>query len=137
MEVTGLGSAILNFSLYFALSVSALIIFKAVFPLITPHNEWELIKEKQNVAASIAFGGAILGYAIALYGAASNSVDLIDFVIWMGIAFLAQMIAFAIIRFIFMPKVVARIENNEVSAGIIVAAFSIAVGLLNAACMTY
>jgi putative membrane protein len=36
-----------------------------------------------------------------------------------------------------MPKIAERIEQNEVSAGIMLAALSIAVGLLNAACMTY
>jgi putative membrane protein len=36
-----------------------------------------------------------------------------------------------------MPKIAERINNNEVSAGIILGSMSVAVGMLNAACMTY
>ena len=53
------------------------------------------------------------------------------------VALVAQTLAFLIVRFVFMPKIVSRIENNEVSAGVILAAVSISVGMLNAACMTY
>lgn len=137
MELTEQLLALGSFALYFAVSLILLVVFKHLYPLITPHNEWQLIKEKQNTAAAIALGGAILGFALALGGAASNSVGILDYLIWAVIALLAQMLAFIVIRFVFMPKIVARIENDEVSAGIMVAVFSVAVGLLNAACMTY
>ncbi|GAL04316.1 membrane protein [Photobacterium aphoticum] len=52
-------------------------------------------------------------------------------------ALIAQLIAFAILRFGFMPKIVERIEAGEIPAGILMAAVSVSVGLLNAACMTY
>ena len=129
--------AITNFSLYFFGSLAALLIFKFVYTTITPHDEWVLIKENKNTAAAIGFGGGILGFALALAGAASNSVSLLDFATWAVVALVAQTLAFAIPRFIFMPAIVKRIEQGEVSAGIMLAAVSIAVGILNAACMTY
>lgn len=97
-------SAIGNFALYFAIATSLLIIFKVIYAAITPHNEWKLIKEETNTAAAIAFGGAIVGFAIALSGAISNSVDLIDFVIWAAISLLAQLLAFAVVRFCLCQK---------------------------------
>ena len=130
-------NAIGNFALYFSIAVVALMLFKVIYAAITPHDEWQLIKEEANTAAAIAFGGAILGFAIALAGAISNSVDLIDFLIWGAIALLAQLAAFALVRFIFMPKIVARIQNNEVSAAIVLLAVSVSVGLLNAASLSY
>ncbi|ASP37777.1 hypothetical protein CHH28_03400 [Bacterioplanes sanyensis] len=130
-------NAIGNFALYFSIAVVALMLFKVIYAAITPHDEWQLIKEEANTAAAIAFGGAILGFAIALAGAISNSVDLIDFLIWGAIALLAQLVAFALVRFIFMPKIVARIQNNEVSAAIVLLAVSVSVGLLNAASLSY
>lgn len=130
-------NGLLNFAIYFAVSLVLLVVFKFIYALVTPHDEWALIKEDQNVAASVAFGGAILGFALALASAASNSVSLVDFVIWGGVALVAQIFAFGVVRFGFMPKIVERVENNEISAGIMLAAISIAVGLLNAACMTY
>lgn len=126
-----------NFALYFGLSIVFLFIFKLVYALVTPHYEWKLVKEEKNVAAAIGFGGAIIGFAIALGSAASNSVAVVDFAIWALVAVIAQSLAFAILRFSFMPKIAERINNNEVSAGVMLASMSIAVGLLNAACMTY
>lgn len=137
MENTTLLTSVLQFSLYFGVSLLFLVIFKYVYKFITPHDEWKLIKEEKNTAAAIGFGGAIVGFAIALSGAASNSVSLVDFAIWGLVAFIAQSIAFALVRFGFMPTLIVRIEANEISAGIMLAATTIAVGLLNAACMSY
>jgi len=132
-SLAGLGS----FALYFGLSIVFLFIFKLIYALVTPHDEWKLVKEEKNVAAAIGFGGAIVGFAIALGSAASNSVAIVDFVIWGGVAIVAQSLAFALLRFTFMPRIAQRINENEVSAGVMLACMSIAVGLLNAACMTY
>ncbi|MBB3063445.1 MULTISPECIES: DUF350 domain-containing protein [Microbulbifer] len=130
-------TGIVHFAAYFGLSLVLLIAFKFLYTLVTPHDEWKLIKEQKNTAAAIGFGGAVLGFAIALGGAASNSVSLLDFATWALIALIAQLLAFAIIRFGFMPRIVARIEEGEISAGIMLAATTIAVGVLNAACMSY
>ncbi len=132
-SLAGLGS----FAMYFGLSIVFLFVFKLVYALVTPHDEWKLVKEDKNVAAAIGFGGAIIGFSIALGSAASNSVALIDFGIWALVALVAQSLAFAILRFSFLPTIAERINNNEVSAGVMLASMSIAVGLLNAACMTY
>lgn len=128
---------LLDFAIYFGVSILLLLTFKFVYTLITPHDEWKLVKEEQNTAAAIGFMGAVIGFSLALASAASNSESLIDFVVWGLVALVAQTIAFAIVRFIFMPKIVQRINDNEVSAGIVLAGTSVAVGLLNAACMTY
>jgi putative membrane protein len=137
MENYDLLTGVMHFALYFGVAIIFLIIFKSVYALATPHAEWKLIKEEKNTAAAIGFGGAIVGFALALSGAVSNSGDLIDFAIWGVIALVAQIISFSIVRFVFMPKITTRIENNEVSAGIVLGATNVAVGLINAACMTY
>ncbi|MAX43435.1 MAG: hypothetical protein CL589_12490 [Alteromonadaceae bacterium] len=126
-----------NFAMYFAISIVYLFIFKIVYAFVTPHDEWKLVKEQQNVSAAIGFGGAMIGFSLALASAASNSLGLIDFTLWGVIAVIAQSFAFALLRFTFMPKIAERINNNEISAGVMLAAVSVAVGLLNAACMTY
>lgn len=126
-----------SFAMYFAISIVYLFIFKIVYAFVTPHDEWKLVKEQQNVSAAIGFGGAMIGFSLALASAASNSLGLVDFTIWGVVAVLAQSFAFALLRFTFMPKIAERISNNEISAGVMLAAVSVAVGLLNAACMTY
>ena len=137
MEQLDLYTAILNFVVYFGLSILFLIVFKFIYTLVTPHDEWQLIKQDKNVAAAIGFGGAIIGFALALASAATNSVSLIDFAVWGAVALFAQLFAFALLRYGFMPKIVQRVEENEISAGIILAAVNIAIGLLNAASMSY
>lgn len=128
---------ILNFAIYFSTSVALLVVFKLVYTLLTPQDEWRLVKEEQNTAAAIGLVGAIIGFALAVAGAAANSISLVDFLIWGFVALVAQSLAFAVVRFVFMPKIVQRINDNEISAGIILGGTSVAVGLLNAACMTY
>lgn len=132
-SISGLG----NFALYFGVSVVLLFVFKVVYAFVTPHNEWELVKVHKNQAAAIGFGGAMIGFSIALAGAVANSEFLVDFVVWGVVAIIAQSLAFALLRFTFMPKIAERIDKNEISAGTILAAVSISVGLLNAACMSY
>lgn len=130
-------AGLLNFSLYFAVSIILLFAFKILYAFVTPHDEWKLVKEQQSTAAATGFAGAIVGFAIALAGAASNSESLLDFSVWAVVALVAQLLAFALLRFTFMPAIAERINNNEVSAGIMLAGMSVAVGLLNAACMSY
>lgn len=137
MDQQDLLSSVINFSIYFGLALLFVIIFKVIYGFLTPHDEWKLIKEDKNNAAAIGFGGAIIGFSIALAGAASNSVSLLDFSTWGVVALIAQSLAFLVVRFIFMPKIVSRIIANEVSAGIMLGATSVSVGLLNAACMAY
>jgi len=132
-SLAGLGA----FLLYFSLSLAFLMLFKFIYVRFTPHDEWKLVKDQQNIAAAIGLSGSILGYCLAIAGAASNSVNLVDFAIWGVVALIAQLIAFIIVRFGFMPKIVERIEAGEIPAGILMAATSVSVGLLNAACMTY
>ncbi|WP_261842217.1 DUF350 domain-containing protein [Aliamphritea ceti] len=126
-----------NFALYFAVAIGLLLAFKFIYALITPYDEWKLVREEQNVAAATGFTGAIIGFSLALASAAANSISLLDFAIWGVIGLVAQILAFMILRFVFMPKLVQRIKDNEISAGIMLGGLSVAVGLLNAACMTY
>ncbi|WP_419174268.1 DUF350 domain-containing protein [Desulfosediminicola sp.] len=130
-------TGLLNFTLYYGIALVLLVVFKFIYTWITPHDEWALIKEEKNTAAAIAFGGAIIGFAIALGGAATNSVSIADFILWAIVALGAQILAFGLVRFVFMPKIISRIKNDEISAAVMLCAISIAAGILNAACMSY
>jgi putative membrane protein len=129
-------AGLVDFVMYFAMCIAFLVMFKLVYIRFTPYDEWKLVKEN-NMTAAVALSGSFVGYSIAISGAASNSVNLVDFLIWGVVAFIAQLLAFLVVRFIFLPKITERIQNNEISAGIVLASVSISVGMLNAACMTY
>ncbi|ERT11460.1 DUF350 domain-containing protein [Photorhabdus temperata] len=129
--------SVTNFGLCFGLALVFFIVFKFIYVMVTPQDEWKLIKEEKNTAAAVSLGGALVGYTIAIASAASNSIGVIDFVMWGVVALLAQIAGFFMVRVFMMPKIVSRIENNEIPAAVVLAAVSISVGLLNAACMTY
>ncbi|AUI87762.1 hypothetical protein BS333_15285 [Vibrio azureus] len=130
-------AALGNFAAYFFTGLACLLIFKYIAIAFTPYNEWKLIKEEKNIAAAIALGGSLIGYSIAINGVFQNAISYVDFATWAFVSLLTQIIAIKIVRFVFMPKFVQRIENNEVGAAVIAAALYIAIGLLNAGSMTY
>jgi len=124
-----------GFSAYFAVAAALLAAFAVVYSLVTPHHEWRLIKAN-TTAAAVAFGGAILGFVLPLHSAISHSVNLVDCVLWGVVAFVVQIATFFVLRLV-IPDLPRRISDNELAPAIMAAALSIAVGLLNAASMTY
>lgn len=91
------------------------IIFLFIYSKITPHNEWQLIKNN-NTAASLAFSGTLLGYVIPLSSAAINAVSIPDYFAWGGIALVIQLLVFAGVR-LYMPalseKLLITIPQQE------------------------
>lgn len=111
------------------------IAFKYVYQWVTPYNEKALIRQG-NLAAAIALAGALIGYVLPLASALSHTVSLPEFAAWATLACVIQIAAFTGVRLVALPDVKARIENGETSIGVYLAGISIAVGVLNAACMT-
>jgi len=109
--------------------------FKIIYQLVTPYRERALIRQG-NVAAAVALGGALIGYVLPLASALAHTVSLAEFAAWAALAGLLQIVAFLVVRLVALPDVKARIESGEVATGIYLAAISLAVGLLNAACIT-
>ena len=52
MEQQELLTSIIHFSAYFGLSLIFVVVFKFIYALVTPHDEWKLIKEEKNIAAA-------------------------------------------------------------------------------------
>ncbi|PHY17116.1 DUF350 domain-containing protein [Caulobacter sp. BP25] len=111
------------------------IAFKYIYQWVTPYNEKALIRQG-NLAAAIALAGALIGYVLPLASALSHTVSLPEFAAWATLAGVIQIAAFTGVRLVALPDVKARIENGETSIGVYLAGISIAVGVLNAACMT-
>lgn len=109
--------------------------FKLIYQWATPYNERALIREG-NVAAAITLGGALLGYVLPLASALEHTVSLPEFAAWALLAGVIQIIAFTIVRAMVMSDFSDRISRGELAAAIYMATISLAVGLLNAACMS-
>ncbi|MEX6506738.1 DUF350 domain-containing protein [Jiella sp. M17.18] len=123
------------FLAYFVLGLIFYALFAYAYTALTPHKEFALIRAG-NPAAVTAFAGTILGFSLPLASAAANSVSIVDFVVWTVIGALVQILAFYVASAT-MPGLSERITRGEVAAGIWGGGVALAVGILNAACMTY
>ncbi|WP_213941530.1 DUF350 domain-containing protein [Pseudomonas sp. dw_612] len=127
-------AAVLGFVTYIIGAAVLFALFQFIYTRITPHKEFELIRSG-NVAAAIALGGAIVGFAIPASNVIAYSINILDFVVWAVIAAFVQLLAFLMTSLV-LKGTSERIRNGEIAAGIYVAAVAISVGMLNAACMT-
>ena len=123
------------FLAYFAVAIVLVLIFIGLYTWVTPHSEMDLIRAN-NPAAALAFGGALIGFALPLSSAIKNSQSLLDCAIWGAVALVVQVLTFTVLRFS-IKQLPERIHNGEVATGVLAAATAIAVGLINAACMSY
>ena len=124
--------------LFLAYFVSGLVIlaaFAAIYSLATPHKELTLIRSG-NGAAATAYLGALIGFSLPLASAAANSVSIVDFIVWAVVGLLVQLAAFFVARAT-LDDLSGRITNGEMAAGTWAGGIALAVGILNAACMTY
>ncbi|MDT9676586.1 DUF350 domain-containing protein [Pseudomonas sp. JV414] len=127
-------AAVLGFVLYILGAAVLFALFQFIYTRITPHKEFELIRSG-NVAAAIALGGAMIGFAIPASNVIAYSISILDFVVWAVIAAFVQLLAFLVTSLV-LKGASERIKKGEIAAGIYIAAVAISVGMLNAACMT-
>lgn len=124
-----------SFAVYFGLGLVLLAAFIAVYLSVMPYRELQLIREG-NVAAAISLSGAVLGFVLPLASAVAHSVNPVDMVVWAAIAFVAQTIVYlAVSRLV--PHFGAAIRDGKIAPATLLAALAVAVGLLNASCLTY
>jgi putative membrane protein len=120
---------------HFGLALLLVAVFFLIYIFITPYHELRLIRAG-NHAAAASLAGALLGYIVALASAISNSVSLLDMLVWGVVALIAQLLAFLIVRLL-LPTLLADIPENRIASGVFLGTVSLGLGLLTAACMTY
>ena len=124
-----------NFLAYFAAAIVLLAAFVAVYVFITPYDEIRLIRNN-NVAAAVSLSGAVLGFAMPIANVIAHSDTLLDLLVWSVIAGMVQLAAWLVAR-VALPTLKEDIAANRIAPAVLVAALSLTIGLLNAACMTY
>jgi putative membrane protein len=116
------------FLAYMATAMALTLSYVVIYMWVTPHPEIKLILEN-NLAASLAFAGSLIGFCLPLASAMANSLSLVD------CAFFVQIAIFYLVR-LPIPRISERIEKNELASGFWLGATSFAGGILNAAAMT-
>jgi putative membrane protein len=124
-----------DFLVYLAVSLVYFGAYLAIYVRVTPYPELELIR-RGNLAAACSLSGSLLGFAVPLASAVAHSVNLADMALWALLAMAVQIGAFIAVK-LMIPGIARDIADGKTAQGIFLGALSLAVGLLNAACMTY
>lgn len=123
------------FAAYFGLGLLLLGVFVFVYVRITPYREIALIRSG-NSAAAASLGGAVIGFVLPVASSIENSVSLLDMLLWALVSLVVQLLAFVIARAL-IPAISKNVAEGQLASGVFLGAVAIALGLLNAACMTY
>ncbi|KQQ54613.1 hypothetical protein ASF84_14910 [Pseudomonas sp. Leaf127] len=126
--------AVLGFILYILVAALLFAVFQFIYSRITPHKEFELIRDN-NSAAALALGGSLIGFALPASNIIAYSISILDVVVWALIAAVVQLLAFGATSLV-LKGLSARIARGELAAAIYAASVAVSVGMLNAACMT-
>lgn len=126
--------AIVNFLIYLATSIALLSVFMFIYEKSTPYREFQEIRAG-NIAAAIAFSGAILGFIFPLLAAIYYTHNVIEMAKWAAITGVVQLILFQVINRI--TQCSDCISEQRVAPSILLATLSIAVGMLNAISISY
>jgi putative membrane protein len=134
--VVGIASSLSTFPSFAVYFVSAMVLtglFLVLYTNLTPHREIALIRDG-NIAAAITLVGGLLGFVVPLASVIAHSAGLVDVVIWGIVALLIQIGGFMTMRLV-LPHLPQAIEQGSVSDAIFLAGLSLALGILDAACM--
>ncbi|MEA2949166.1 MAG: putative rane protein [Alphaproteobacteria bacterium] len=122
------------FLAYFCVSLVIVVGYVYIYTLITPLDEFQLIRD--NVpGAAISLGLSLLGFSLPVASAIAHAINIVDCIIWSLIALCVQLVVFFIAR-IPVPDLSKRIAAGELAPAIWLGLASLAAGVLSAASMT-
>lgn len=109
----------------FSVAVLCMVVFLAVFELVTKYRNWDEI-QKGNVAVAMATGGKIFGIANIFRYAISHHQSLLSMIGWGVYGFVLLLIAYFIYEFL-TPKfnIDQEIANDNRAVGLISMVISI------------
>lgn len=112
---------------YFSIVILCLVVFLAIFELVTKYRNWEEIK-KGNLAVAMATGGKIFGIANVFRHSISHHDSFFTMIGWGVFGFFLLLIGYFIFEF-FTPKfkIDEEIKNDNRAVGLI--SLIISVGL--------
>lgn len=125
-----------GFLTWFPLCALLLAGFAAIYIRVTPWAELRLIRSG-NLAAALSFSGAILGYSLVVASVMLHAVSRGDLVVWGIVGLVVQVAAFYVARLLLGEDLPRRMEEGQLSSGVMLASTSVSAGTLNAATMAF
>ena len=110
---------------YYSVVILCMVVFLAIFELVTKYRNWEEIKNG-NVAVAMATGGKIFGIANIFRHSIMHNDTLLTMITWGIFGFFLLLIGYFIFEFL-TPKfrIDEEIENNNKAVGFISMVLSI------------
>lgn len=124
-------NAIIAFATYLVTALVLLSAFVWIYVRCTPYREFALIAQNNN-AAAIALSGAVLGFTLPLVSSIYYTQSLQEMTLWALATCLVQLSVFMVLR-----KQAPEIEAGHTAPAILLATVSLAVGMLNAVCISH
>jgi putative membrane protein len=106
----------------------------ALYALVTPHREIQLIREG-NAAAALSFGGVLVGIALPLAFALAASTSVLEIALWGATTIVVQLALFWVVDLLLrgLPQ---RIKEGEVAAAALLVGAKLAVAAILAAAVS-
>jgi putative membrane protein len=123
------------FLVYFCTAIIAVVAYLLVYTRVTPHNEFQLIRDN-DPAAAVALGLSLLGFTLPVVSAIAHSANVLDCLVWSVVALIVQIIVYYLVK-IPVPNLSKRIAEGQMAPAIWLGLASLAAGALNAASMIY
>jgi len=124
-------NSIIAFLSYLSASILLLTVFVIIYVKFTPYKDFELIA-LNNSAIAITLSGAILGFTFPLVASIYYTQSIIEMSVWAAITGIVQLGIFLALR-----RYAKKIEEGHIASSVMVATFSVAIGLLNAVCISH
>jgi putative membrane protein len=117
--------------LHAAATLGILVAGAALYVVLTPHKEIQLIREG-NAAAAVSFGGVLMGLALPLAAAMTASASLLEIVMWGAPTIVVQLLVFRLVDLL-LKGLPERIQHGELSAAALLAGGKLASAVVLAA----
>ncbi len=117
----------------FAVTLALLGVGIACYTVLTPFDEWRLMRDG-NLAAGTVIAGTLVALAIPLAATLASSWVVLDILLWGVVALLIQLATF-VAATVAIRGLRAMIEAGNVAAALALVGIQIAVALLNAGAM--
>jgi putative membrane protein len=106
----------------------------ALYALVTPHREIQLIREG-NAAAALSFGGVLVGIALPLAFALAASNSVLEIALWGATTIVVQLALFWVVD-LMLRGLPQRIREGEIAAAVLLVGAKLAVAAILAAAVS-
>ena len=120
--------------LHVGVALAILVAGAAIYALVTPHREIQLIREG-NAAAALSFGGVLVGIALPLAFALAASSSVLEIALWGATTIVVQLALFWVVD-LMLRGLPQRIKEGEIAAAVLLVGAKLAVAAILAAAVS-